>query len=340
MKHIICNVLLLALYLGFFVHDGETFVLPNNGPTIEPVIGRFIHGESPVWYHPSREFSFVDIIAQKVCTYHTRREELVCAVIQNGPVGFVVPVSNVPGKFVVGSGTDLVLVHMPHYAGATRINTETLITVDVKTNGTRWNDAKADSLGRLWGGMIGPESNERVIPNKAAFYRINSDLTLQVELPNVTNSNGLVWNLQEDTLYYIDSATHQVAAFDFDSIRGSISNKRIVFDLEGTGYSGILDGMTIDVSGNLWIALYNGGGILNVDPLTGKIIQFVEFPVSKVTSCTFGGLLLDTLYVTTSSRDLNEQELRDQPLAGFVLSVKGLGVQATAMLSKRLMYMY
>lgn len=52
----------------------------------------------------------------------------------------------------------------------------------------------------------------------------------------------------------------------------------------------------------------------------------MELPVSKVTSCTFGGLLLDTLYVTTSSRDLSEQELGNQPYAGFVLSVKNLGV--------------
>ena len=73
--------------------------------------------------------------------------------------------------------------------------------------------------------MIGPEINERVIPNKAAFYRIDSDLFIQEELSNITNSNGLVWNLQGDTLYYIDSATHQVAAFDFDSISGSICMK-------------------------------------------------------------------------------------------------------------------
>lgn len=52
----------------------------------------------------------------------------------------------------------------------------------------------------------------------------------------------------------------------------------------------------------------------------------MKLPVSKVTSVTFGGFLLDTLYVTTSSRDLSQQELEEQPLAGYVLSVKGLGV--------------
>lgn len=78
-------------------------------------------------------------------------------------------------------------------------------------------------------GTIGPEVNERVTPNKAALYRIDSDLFIHEELLNVTNSNGLVWNLQQDTLYYIDSATHQVAAFDFDSIHGSICMKLLQY---------------------------------------------------------------------------------------------------------------
>ena len=50
-------------------------------------------------------------------------------------------------------------------------------------------------------------------------------MTPTVELSNITNSNGLGWDLLEDTLYYIDSATHQVAAFDFDSTSGSICMK-------------------------------------------------------------------------------------------------------------------
>lgn len=41
---------------------------------------------------------------------------------------------------------------MPHDAGVTRINGQTLVTVKVISNGTRWNDGKADSSGRLWAG--------------------------------------------------------------------------------------------------------------------------------------------------------------------------------------------
>lgn len=41
---------------------------------------------------------------------------------------------------------------MPNEAGTQDIQAKTLITIDPKANGTRWNDAKADSSGRLWAG--------------------------------------------------------------------------------------------------------------------------------------------------------------------------------------------
>lgn len=84
--------------------------------------------------------------------------------------------------------------------------------------------------------------------------------------------------------------------------------------------------MTIDKNGNLWIALYGGGGVINVNPYTGEIIRLIELPVTKVTSCTFGGPLLDTLFVTTSSRDLTKKELTEKPYSGYVFAIKGLGV--------------
>lgn len=73
-------------------------------------------------------------------------------------------------------------------------------------------------------GTIGPEVNEVVVPDQAAFYRIDSELKPKKEL-TVTNSNGLAWNLQDDTLYYIDTPTLQVAAFDFDPVNGTICMK-------------------------------------------------------------------------------------------------------------------
>lgn len=78
-------------------------------------------------------------------------------------------------------------------------------------------------------GTIGPEVNDVVISNQASLYRIDSDLKPKKELSPVTNSNGLAWNLQDDTFYYIDTPTLQIAAFDFEPINGTIC--RISFEI-------------------------------------------------------------------------------------------------------------
>lgn len=66
--------------------------------------------------------------------------------------------------------------------------------------------------------------------------------------------------------------------------------------------------------------------VLNVDPHTGKVIRVVEIPAMKVTSAMFGGPDLGTLYVTTSSRGLDSEELAEYPYSGYVFAVHGLGV--------------
>jgi gluconolactonase len=67
-----------------------------------------------------------------------------------------------------------------------------------------------------------------------------------------------------------------------------------------------------------------------VDPDTGGLIDAVPIPASRVTSVMFGGSNLDILYVTTSRLGLSDEEKKQQPLAGSVFAVTGLGVSALA----------
>ncbi len=54
----------------------------------------------------------------------------------------------------------------------------------------------------------------------------------------------------------------------------------------------------------------------------GALLAKVEVPVECVTSCCFGGENWDELYITTSSRDLDEAGRAEQPLAGGVFRCK------------------
>ncbi|PSN54701.1 hypothetical protein C0J52_04891, partial [Blattella germanica] len=108
------------------------------------------------------------------------------------------------------------------------------------------------------------------------------------------------------------------------------ANRRKVFNLTENNVPGLPDGMTMDNNGNLWVACFFGGRVININPRTGELIRFVEIPAKRVTSLMFGGPNLDILYVTTSRYGLSKEQVKTQPLAGSVFAVSCLGVKAMA----------
>ena len=87
------------------------------------------------------------------------------------------------------------------------------------------------------------------------------------------------------------------------------------------------DGATVDAEGFLWNCRWDGGCMIRFAP-DGSIDRTVEFPCRRVTSATFGGPGLATMYITTVRYGLSDGELAEQPLAGGLFAydpgVKGL----------------
>ncbi len=138
----------------------------------------------------------------------------------------------------------------------------------------------------------------------------------------MTNSNGICWNAAADTMYYIDTPTKQIRAYDYDKATGEIHNARVLIDTEAAGYDSSPDGMTIDEEDKIWVAFCHGGCVVRFDPASAEKIQQVDIPAVETTACAFGGKDLDRLFVTTGIKDgLNE------PDAGKVFVVDGLGVR-------------
>lgn len=186
----------------------------------------------------------------------------------------------------------------------------------------RFNDGKCDSRGRLWAGTTRVNHDEP----EGYLYRVDHDLSVHRQLDDVWISNGLTWSLDDRTMYYIDSPTGQVVAFDFSATAGEIGNERLVIEIPEGG--GSPDGMTIDEEGMLWIALWDGWRVIRVNPEKGEIIDEVKLPVARPTSCVFGGANLDELFITTASTRMPAEELAKQPSAGGLFrckpGVKGL----------------
>lgn len=52
------------------------------------------------------------------------------------------------------------------------------------------------------------------------------------------------------------------------------------------------DGMTVDATGKIWVALFGGGCIVQIDPETQTELMTVEVPALCPTSVVFGGTSL------------------------------------------------
>ncbi|MCG0040872.1 SMP-30/gluconolactonase/LRE family protein, partial [Escherichia coli] len=82
------------------------------------------------------------------------------------------------------------------------------------------------------------------------------------------------------------------------------------------------DGMTIDQNGMLWVALFGGSRVVHIDPFQKKEINSISVPAKYVTCCAFGGRDLKTLYITTATEQMTENDSYNQPHAEGVFSPK------------------
>ncbi|MCB1489183.1 MAG: SMP-30/gluconolactonase/LRE family protein [Bauldia sp.] len=188
---------------------------------------------------------------------------------------------------------------------------------------TRFNDGKTDRQGRFWSGsMFEAEGKE---PAKiGSLYRMDADLGIHRIVEGVGCSNGLAWSPDSKVMYFTDSHTPFVWAYDFDAASGTVSNKRLFLDLSSEEY--IVDGSTVDAAGNYWLTVPFKGKVLAYDP-SGRRIETIDLPFDLPTCCEFGGPGLGTLYVTSATLRRSEAELAGQMKPGGLFAIHGLGAR-------------
>ncbi|XP_044267326.1 regucalcin-like isoform X1 [Tribolium madens] len=260
-------------------------------------------GEGPHWDAETQSLYFVDIYGKAIHKYVPATKKHTKAVIGINHVSLIIPVQDQKNKFLISIGRDLNIVTWDGES-ETVSHMEKIYEIDNKPNtlNNRFNDGKCDALGRLWAGSMGAQPVPgHVELNKGSFISLESRGKAKTHLTKVGISNGLAWSLDNNYLYYIDSQKNTVDRYDFDLQKGIISNGESIFSLKKANLTGILDGMTIDTDGNLWIANFGGGRVLKVDPRSPqRLLNMIEMPAHQVTSVAFGGANLDQLFVTTA----------------------------------------
>ncbi len=270
-------------------------------PTVELVLdAHALLGEGAIWDSNKRLLYWVDIEGRKVHIFDpaTGADRTIHV---GERVGTVVPRASGGLMLAIESG----FAHLDPDAEELVV----LCDPEGRDPGLRFNDGKCDPAGRFWAGTITGRDN----PGRAALFCLFPDLTSKQMLAGVTNSNGIAWGLDARTMYYIDTPTATVSAFDYDLETGNITNRRpAVVVPDEMGHP---DGMTIDAEGMLWVALWGGRCVSRWDPATGRLLGTIPVPASHVSSCAFGGPGLGDLYITTARAGLSDA-LRAEPHAG------------------------
>lgn len=191
-----------------------------------------------------------------------------------------------------------------------------LVPVEADAPANRANDGKCDARGRLWLGTMNGTDSTRPSGN---FYRIDADLNVTRIGEGFRVPNGLAWDPDDRVMYHTDSRTRYVSAHDFDATTGEMSGGRefFAFDREK---GGSVDGAAMDTQGGYWCVLYGGGRLIRVTP-GGDLDTDIPLPVTQPTMPAFGGADMKTIFITSASQKLNEDERASQPLAGGLFSV-------------------
>jgi sugar lactone lactonase YvrE len=175
----------------------------------------------------------------------------------------------------------------------------------------RFNDGAVDRQGRFWAGTMTMDDPS------SSLYRLDPDCSVHKMESGLWISNGIGWSLDDRTMYFTDSVTRTIYAYDYDAATGEIANRRPF--VHTPDKEGVPDGLAVDSQGFVWSARWGGYKLTRYDP-TGQTEREVRLPVQFPTSCAFGGADLDELYITSAWVAVEQRG--EQPLAGDLFRLR------------------
>lgn len=288
-------------------------------------------GESPFWHPTEQSLYWVDIDGKRICR-------------ANGYTGDVEhwDLPETPGCIAPASRGGLVLALRNTFQRAKQWNGPLTLMhrFDHDAQTTRFNDGKCDPQGRFWAGTMYEPRDQALGQLFSCEHRAGGYFSVKLLAGGSTVSNGLAWSPDARTMYWADTLSHRIRAWDWDAATNTLTGERTFaqFPLKPSGwvygqsaeaYGGRPDGAAVDAEGNYWVAMYEGGRILKLAP-TGEQLAELRTPVLCPTMPCFGGDDLKTLYFTSASRGRSEAELAAYPQSGCVfftrVDVPGLPV--------------
>ena len=285
-------------------------------------------GESPFWHPLEQMLYWVDISGKQIVRANVYMGTVEAWDLPGEP-GCMAPAAS--------GGLVMALRDGVYRAREWQGPLQRIATLDYDPAQMRANDGKCDALGRFWIGTL----DETKVARNAALYALDCRSGTPVveckigaaTLP-ATTANGLAWSPDGRTLYWADTPSHQVYAWDFEVASATLTAQRTFahfapkpagwqFDPapNNGGYAGRPDGAAVDVQGNYFVAMFEGRRVCKFSP-DGTLLAEFETPVQCPTMPCFGGEDLQTLYLTSARHHRSAAELDAFPLSGGVFSMR------------------
>lgn len=285
-------------------------------------------GESPFWHPDEQSLYWVDIPGRQI--HRCKVGEA-----SNGPVeSWAMPTE--PGSIAPartrGQASGLVIAlrdgiyRARQWGGAL----EQLVRAGHDTTTTRFNDGKADPLGRFWAGTMYEPRDARQAQLFSVDCRDGRAPLVELKAGDAIIANGLAWSPDAATVYWTDTPSHTIHAWDWEGQSNAMSRRRVFRQWPGKpegwqpgmpGYGGRPDGAAVDVEGNYYVAMFEGGRLLKLSP-AGELLADMAVPARCPTMPCFGGRDLRTLYLTTARYKRPDEELQTWPDSGCVFSMR------------------
>ena len=272
--------------------------------------GKHGTGESPIWVPDEQALYWVDIPAKQVWRWDAASETARFWTLPE-KVGCIAHVGG--NLWVAGMETGVFQVTLNDDGSA---NTALLAKANHAAPTMRFNDGRCDRQGRFLAGTMFLNMDEAKAVGAVSSFNGAGDQRLLLE--HLIVPNGMAFSPDGKTMYLSDShpSVQTIWAFDYDTDSGAPSNQRVFVDMNPL--PGRPDGAAVDEDGCYWICGNDAGLIHRFTP-DGKLDRSLAVPVKKPAMCAFGGVNLDTLFVTSIRP--SGVDLRDQPLAGGVFAL-------------------
>ncbi|MBI2727782.1 MAG: SMP-30/gluconolactonase/LRE family protein [Polaromonas sp.] len=286
-------------------------------------------GESPFWHPDEQMLYWVDIPGRQVHRLNVFMGSIESWAMPSEP-GSIAPV-----KDAAGGSDGLVIALRDGIYRARHWGAELQLIAPALHDpaSSRFNDGKADPAGRFWVGTIYEPRNAA----KAQLYSLDARTPmpgqmygLRVMAGGATTANGLAWSPDAKTIYWSDTPSHTIRAWDWDIDANTMGGERIFkrwpakpagWQSGMPGYDGRPDGAAVDVQGNYYVAMFEGARVLKLSP-QGEVLTDIPVPTQCPTMPCFGGADLHTLYLTSARQNRPDAELQTYPDSGCVFSMQ------------------